>query len=246
MIELKSYGIQTHQGPYLNLNEDLVDADLINNLFMVIDGFGGSNVGDRAASIIRDSIKRYFTKIAIDPEATLPFFYSPKYLIEGNALVNAFLLAHKNINSDNQSKSLNNRGGGSVLAVAISENILTAVSTGNCVAYLYRKGHLSLEVLPDSLASLSRDTFHAHLHSVPMGGMGLFEDLHYSVREIKITEGDQFIVLSDGAYGRISTDEIKYTIEKNLENELDIIEDLFKLSNERGNLDNQSGLILKF
>lgn len=30
MIELKSYGLISHQGPHLNLNEDLVDVDLNN------------------------------------------------------------------------------------------------------------------------------------------------------------------------------------------------------------------------
>lgn len=246
MIELKSYGMQTHQGPHLNLNEDLVEADLVNNLFMVVDGFGGSNIGDRVAMMVRDSLKRSYTKIAVDPEATLPFFYSHKYLIEGNALINAFHTAHQNVNRDNEEKSMDNRGGASVIAAALAENILTLVSIGNCVAYLYRKGHLSVEVLPDSLASLSRDTFQSHLHSVPMSGIGLFEDLHYSVRELKVTEGDLVVLLTDGAYSRLSADEIKYTLEKNLESEMEAIKELFRLSNDRGNLDNQSAMILQF
>lgn len=246
MIELKSYGMQTHQGPHLNLNEDLVEADLVNNLFMLIDGFGGSNIGDRAAMMIRDHLKRSYTKIVIDPDATLPFFYSHKYLIEGNALINALHTAHLNLSRDNENKSIDKRGGGSVIACALTENILTLVSTGNCIAYLYRKGNLSLEVLSDSLANLSRDSFQSYLQSVPMSGIGLFEDLHYSVRELKMAEGDLVVLLSDGAYSRLSVKEIKYTIEKNLENELDIIKELFRLSNSRGNLDNQSGLVLQF
>lgn len=245
MIDLKSYGMQSNQGPHLNLNEDLVEADIVNNLFILVDGFGGSNVGDRAAMMVRDQLKRSFTKIAVDPEATFPFFYSHKYLIEGNALINAFHKAHQAINKDNEQKNLDNRGGASVIAAAISENILTLVSTGNCVAYLYRKGLLSLEILPDSLVSLSRDSFQSHLHSVPMSGIGLFEDLHFSVRELKVGEGDQVIMLSDGAYSRLSAEEIKYTVEKN-NSELEIIKELFKLSNDRGNLDNQSGIILQF
>jgi serine/threonine protein phosphatase PrpC len=246
MIELKSYGMQSHQGPHLNINEDLVDADLVNNLFMLIDGFGGSNIGDRVAMIIRDNLKRSFTKIAIDPEATLPFFFSHKYLIEGNALINAFQVAHQHVSRDNEQKSLDNRGGGSVMAASIAENILTLVSTGNCVAYLYRKGHLSIEVLPDSLAGLSRDSYQTHLQSVPMSGIGLFEDLHYSVRELRVTEGDVVIMLTDGAYSRLNTEEIRYTVETNLESEMDTIKEFFRLSNDRGNLDNQSAIILQF
>jgi serine/threonine protein phosphatase PrpC len=246
MIELKSYGMNSHQGPHLNLNEDLVEVDLVNNLFMVIDGFGGSNIGDKAAATIRDTLKRSYTKIASDPDSTLPFFFSHKYLIEGNALINALHTAHHNITKENENKTMNNRGGGSVLCAAMSENILTLVSTGNCGAYLYRKGHLSCEILPDSLQSLSRDRFSSYLHTVPMSGVGLFEDLHYQVKELKMTEGDLVILLTDGAYSRLLESEIKYIIEKNLDSESEIIKELFKLCNDRGNLDNQSALIFQF
>ena len=246
MIELKSYSIQSHQGPHLNLNEDLVDADLVNNLFILIDGFGGSNIGDRAATMIKDLLKRSYTKISVDPEATLPFFYSHKYLIEGNALINALHMAHKHVTKDNEERKIGNRGGGSVIAAAIAENILTLASTGNCVAYLYRHGHMSIEVLPDSLAGLSRDSKQTDLQSIPMSGIGLFDDLHYSVRELKITDGDVVIMLTDGCYSKLSMDEIKNAVETNLESEMDIIKELFRLSNDRGNLDSQSGIILKF
>ncbi len=246
MIELKSYSMQSHQGPHLNVNEDLVDADLINNLFILVDGFGGSGIGDHAAGMIRDHLKRSYTKISVDPDATLPFFYSPKYLIEGNALINALQLAHQQVSKENEKKSMDNRGGGSVIAAAIAENILTLVATGNCVAYLYRQGHLSIEALPDSLAELSRDDHQAQLQSIPMSGVGLFEDLHFSVRELKIKEGDMVIMLTDGTYSRLNMEEIKNRVEANPESELDTIKDLFRLSNERGNLDNQSGIILQF
>jgi len=246
MIELKSYGLQTHQGPHLNLNEDLVEVDLAHNLFIMLDGFGGSNIGDRAAMMIRDNIKRFYTKIAVDPDSTLPFYFSHKYLIEGNALINAFQATHQLMTRDNEQKNLENRGGASVLAGALSENILTLVSTGNCAAYLFRKGHLTLEIIPDSLNSLSRDTFQPYLHSIPLSGIGLFEDLHFNVRELKLAKGDQIIFFTDGVYARLGIEEIRYCIEKNLDNELEALKDLINLSNERGNLDNQSGLILTF
>ena len=48
MIKLKSYSARTDSGPFLQVNEDDHDVDLINNLFLIFDGFGGSNVGDKA------------------------------------------------------------------------------------------------------------------------------------------------------------------------------------------------------
>jgi serine/threonine protein phosphatase PrpC len=246
MIELKSYGLHSHQGPHLNLNEDLAEVDLVNNLYMLIDGFGGSNIGDKSAALIRDSLKHSYSKIASDPDSTLPFFFSHKYLIEGNALINAFHTAHQRMTKENEGKNMFSRGGGSVIGAALAENILTLVSTGNCSAYLYRKGRFSIEMLPDSLKSVSRDRFNSYLHSAPMSGVGLFEDLHYQVKELKISVGDMILLLTDGIHSRLIDSEIKYTIEKNNENEIEIINELMKLANDRGNLDNQSALLLQF
>lgn len=246
MIELKSYGLLTHQGPHLSLNEDFVDIDLANNLYMIIDGFGGSNIGDKAAMIVRNSLKRSYTKIASDPDSTLPFFFSHKYLIEGNALINAFHVAHQEVNRENENKNMSNRGGASVIGAALAENILTLVSTGNCGAYRYGNGQLTTEILPDSLTSISRERFSSYLHSVPMSGVGLFEDLQYQVKELKMAAGDLVILLTDGVYSRLKESEIQVVIEKNMQSELEIIKELFKLANDRGNLDNQSALILQF
>lgn len=246
MIELKSYAMKSDQGPHLNLNEDLVEADLNHNLFLIIDGFGGSNIGDRTAGIVRDQIKRSYTKIALDPDATLPFFYSHKYLIEGNALINAFLNAHQSVNKDNENKNLEQRGGASIIALALAENVATLAASGNCVAYLYRKGRLTQELLPDALSSVSRDNFQGHLHNVPMSGIGLFEDLHYTIRELKIAADDLILLMTDGAYGRLELDEIKHILEKNHDREKEAIEEIFRLNNDRGNLDNQSAIVLQF
>jgi len=101
-------------------------------------------------------------------------------------------------------------------------------------------------VLPDSLRSLSRDRFSSFLHTAPMSGIGLFEDLHYQVRELKISAGDLVLLFTDGIYSRLEEGEIKYTVEKNLKKEMDIIKELMKLANERGNLDNQTALLLQF
>ena len=234
MNELKSYTLETHQGPHLNLNEDLIDVDLGLQLFMVLDGFGGSNIGDRIVQTSRDHIKRFFGKISRDPDSTLPFFYSPKYLLETNALINAFRGTHEQISKENISKSINNRGGTSAIALALSENMATIISTGNCQAYLIRKGKIYSQMLPDVFAN------------APMSGIGLFEDFHYQVTEFKIFPDDGLIMLTDGAYQRCEMHEILEILNKNPDNEKASIQEIFRSANDRGNLDNQSAIILQF
>lgn len=234
MSELKSYALETNQGPHLNLNEDLVDVDLGMQLFMVIDGFGGSNIGDRTAMASKDYIKRFFGKIARDPDSTLPFFFSPKYLLETNALINAFRGAHEQVTKENQARSMNNRGGASVIALALSETMASIVATGNCQALLARKEHLFTQMLPDSFAN------------APMSGIGLFEDFHYQAVEFKILPGDSLLLLTDGAYQRCDLAEMQEILKKHPANEKAFIKEIFQYANDRGNLDNQSVMILQF
>lgn len=246
MISLKGYASKTHQGPYVKINEDDVDVDLINNLFLIFDGFGGSGIGDRTVGIIKESIKNIFIRIGGDPDSTFPFFYSPKYLIEGNALINAMNYAHSVILKENTDKEMSMRGGASGIGAALAENIMTFVSTGNCVVYLYRKGILEPIILPDSLSSLSRDNYESYFQTSPMSGFGLFEDFHVQIRELRVHEGDQVVMLTDGAYSRIERRELKHIMGQSDLDPIAKIEEIFKTSNSRGNLDNQSAILLRF
>ena len=40
-MELKSIVAKSHQGPFLQVNEDAYDFDLEHKLYMLFDGFGG-------------------------------------------------------------------------------------------------------------------------------------------------------------------------------------------------------------
>lgn len=103
-MRLKSFSAHSDQGPYLQINEDSYDFDLDNNLYMILDGFGGVGVGDIAISSLKENIKKFYTQVSEDPDATLPFFFSPKYLLEGNALINSILYSHNLLVKENMKK----------------------------------------------------------------------------------------------------------------------------------------------
>lgn len=245
-MELRSYAAKSHQGPYLQINEDAVEVDLLQKLYMVFDGFGGSNVGDKAVQLLKDNVKRFYGKIGGDPEATLPFFYSPKYLLEGNALVNSMHYAHSLLKKDNSSKPMHERGGASAVIAVESENLLTLVSTGNISAWFYRRGKLQKMILPDSMETLARDSHERFLHTTPLSAFGLFDDLHLKVVEFRPKEGDKIAIMSDGAYARMGEEELRYIFESKEGSDLDRIQEVFSLVNSRGNLDNQSCLLLNY
>jgi len=244
MKKLKSYSAKTHQGPLIQINEDDYDIDLRNQLFMVLDGFGGAGVGDKSVGLAKSTIKNFFGKICIDPDSTLPFFYNPRYLIEGNALINAIKSAHQVLKNENAERDMNLRGGVSLIAVAASEGVMTMVSVGNCLSYLYRRGHLELLTYPDCLRPLG-DDYQQTLSLHPLSALGLFDDFEPQVRELRVEADDQLLLLTDGAFGRLRREDIEFVLEKKIEKG-QIIDDLFQLVNSRGNLDNQTAVILRF
>ncbi|MCF8059150.1 MAG: SpoIIE family protein phosphatase [Bacteriovoracaceae bacterium] len=246
MIKLQSYAARTDQGPYLQLNEDGHEVDLVNGLYMIFDGFGGASVGDRAVNLVNDTIKKFYTRIGGDPDSTLPFYYSPRYLIEGNALVNAMEYAHYLLKQDNKDKDMNSRGGVAGLAVAQAENILTFASTGNCLALLYSRGDLQIICEPESFQLISGDHYEMQYTTAPATAFGLFDDLHLNIKEVRINKGDRVILLTDGVYARVKTSEIRDILQKEGSKNQDKIDDLFELANSRGNLDNQTTILLNF
>ena len=245
-MQLKSFAAQSEAGPYLQTNEDAYDFDVLNELFLILDGFGGAGIGDVCVNKLKEDVKKFYLRLAEDPDATLPFFYSPKYLVEGNALINSILYTHNNLMKENFTKKISERAGASGVIVAKSESVLTLVSTGSCNAYLYRRGKLNKVFIEDSFQFLSNDDYNNHLKTMPLSGFGLFPDLYYQVKELRLYKDDLVCLLTDGVYGRLQSDEIKDVLAKPHSGLKAKLNDLFELANGRGNLDNQSGIILQF
>jgi serine/threonine protein phosphatase PrpC len=245
-MKLKSFATVTHQGPYLQVNEDGYDFDLNDNLFMLFDGFGGSGIGDLCVNDLKVNIKKFYKNIAEDKNATLPFFFSPRYLIEGNALINAMLFCNKDLYEKNLEKEMSKRAGASSILGVVSESVMTLVSVGNCVCYLVRNGKLSQVFVPDDYRYISGDHYSQEFKTMPMGAFGLFSDLHYQVKELRIQEDDKILIMTDGAYARVSEEEVLYSIIKEGESLESKLNTIFNLSNKHGNLDNQSAILLEF
>lgn len=245
-MRLKSYAAQTHQGPYLQVNEDGYEFDFENELFMVLDGFGGSGIGDRAVDKLKQEIKTFYTQISDDPNATMPLYYNPRNLLEGNAILNSMMSAHQNLFKSNLEKPVNQRAGASAIVAVKAESLVVLVGVGNCCAYHFRQGKLSKIIFEDTFQYLSKDKFDLKFRTIPMNAMGMYPELGHQLREVRLAEGDKLVLLTDGVYAQLTEDEILYALNKSAPDSQSRINDLLKLSNSRGNSDNQTAMILEF
>ena len=243
---MKAYAAQTDQGPYLQVNEDGYDFDFENDLYMVFDGFGGSGIGERAVEKLKQEIKTFYTQISDDPNATMPLYYNPRNLLEGNAIVNSLMNAHQNLLKNNLEKPVNQRAGASAIIAVRADSLLILVGVGNCTAYHFREGKLSKLIIEDTFQYLSKDQFHPKFRTSPMNAIGMYPELGQQMREIRLAPGDKVLFLTDGVYAQLSEDEILYTLNKAAPDAQERVNSLLKLSNARGNTDNQTAMILEF
>lgn len=245
-MRLKSYAAQTHQGPYLQINEDGYDFDFENELYMVFDGFGGVGIGDAAVERLKDEIKTYYVKISDDLNATMPLYYNPRNILEGNAILNSLIGAHEKLLSINNEKPLGQKAGASTVVAVKAESLMILVGVGNCCAYHFRQGKLTKVIHEDTFKFHSKDRFDSKLNTTPLTAIGMYHDLGYQLREVRLAEGDKIVLLTDGVYVNISEEELLYQLNKSVLDGSERINSLLKLSNSRGNKDNQTVMILEF
>ncbi len=245
-MKLKSYGARTDQGPYLNINEDNFEINFDKELFIVADGFGGAGIGDIATKNLLEEINNIYGEISGDPDATLPFFFNPSFSLEGNALVNAALKANQKLCSSNQNKEMKDRAGASATIVAQTANLIHVLGIGNTAMFLDSQGKIERVYQEDSFYFLNRKTRSYDGNTVPLSAFGLYDQIQYNYKEVKIAEGDSLVLLTDGVYSRLEPGEINSILHYNSRNTAKIIDEMFDLANERGNLDNQTALVLRY
>lgn len=245
-MRLKAYAAQTYQGPFLNLNEDDYVVDLDTSLFLVLDGFGGTGIGDVAVKLVREKIQAFFSGFCRDPEITFPFYLGHRYLLESNALINSVNLAHKALCKENSKVDLNKRGGTSLIASTLSDGVLFIASVGNCLPILIRNHKIHLLRLPDSLSTYYGYTSFDFFKNIPLSALGLFDDVQVHINEVKVEKGDVFIYLTDGVYSYLSNPDLLEVFNKVKYDHSEKLQLLFDMANRQGNEDNQTGMVLSF
>lgn len=245
-MRLKAYAAQTHQGPYLQVNEDGYEFDFENDLYMILDGFGGSGIGDRAVEKLKQEIKTFYTQISDDPNATMPLYYNPRNLLEGNAILNSIMNAHQNLLRGNHERSVNQRAGASAIVAVKADSLLVLVGIGNCCAYHFRQGKLSKIIVEDTFQYLSKNQIEHKFRTTPMNALGMYAEVGHQMREVRLAEGDKVILLTDGVYAHLDEDELLYALNRAAPDVNERLNSLLKLSNSRGNTDNQTAMILEF
>ena len=245
MSAINSYYANTESGPSLELNEDSLLVDVSNGLFGLIDGYGGSGIGDHVAEMIKETVSESYGVLSIDEDATMPLYFNANYSVETNALINSIHLAHSKVKEYNRNKETSSRGGASLLACTIGDNRLQFVGTGSCLALHFRNGAVKIGYYPHANSEISITGGNCS-GSYPLSGIGLFDELDFFVQEVKVIPGDRCFLFSSGSYAPFNLTELSVLL-----NEFGADPELFKkelsmLAESRGFCGNQSIVCLEF
>jgi len=242
-MDLRKYITTSEKGPTLHVNEDFCFYDLKHLLFLVLDGMGGSGIGDIAAEKTAMRIKEHYLKFSKDPDATMPFYFNNLYNLELNSLINCLHFSHKDLFKENLSKEEFMRAAVTGQFACQAEGKLNLVSVGSGFTFLIRENTIHSIYKNDLCVNSIRTS--TNMTYIPMSPVGMNFDLIYFVKEFEIQKGDRFILGTDGAFSHLSDAEILNWLNKKELTKENLIE-VLELNNAKGNQDNQSVIVLEY
>ncbi|MCC6419314.1 MAG: serine/threonine-protein phosphatase [Gemmataceae bacterium] len=234
-------GSRSAQGVRPN-NEDRFVVDLATRLFLVADGMGGQEHGERASGLAADIIPRVVqNELAADPNAN-------------NAIQRALSEANAAIVEAGREQPLGRRmGTTAVLALQNNDRVYVA-GLGDSRAYLVRKGQVTQLTVDHSVAQAlvlngaltpeeARCSPLQHMLHRFLGAPDSFE--HADIHPFEPQIGDRLLLASDGLTNHITEDDLREGPQR-FPNAQDWADHLVDLALRRGSRDNVTCVIIAF
>jgi serine/threonine protein phosphatase PrpC len=250
---LEAYG-QTDVGRRRKLNEDSFVVDSETNLYSVCDGMGGHNAGEVASQMAIEALESFIKRSHREKEITWPYGLDVNLSFDGNRLKTAIKLANKKVFKAADNKEEYTGMGTTVVAVLVSENVMTVGSAGDSRVYLLRDGKLSQLTRDDSWVSaawaegiLNSDEIERHpLKNVITKAVGAKDTIEIDVAEHTLNPGDIVILCSDGLHSLINDEAILAAVTPFPATLPEGAGKLIDAANEAGGKDNVTVVLLRY
>jgi protein phosphatase len=246
------YAAKTDVGMKRSHNEDYFALIEDEQLFLVADGMGGHACGEVASKLSADVIGEFYQH-SKDMEATWPYRYDHNLSYVENRLVASIRLANARIFKKSQNDP-NLRGmGTTIVGCLILGNYAYVAHVGDSRCYLVANGsikqltrdHSLLEDYKDARPDMTEEEARNFPHkNVITRALGMRENVQVDISKFEITDGDRFVLCSDGLSGMLEDDEIQ-AIVKAAENLEGTVGSLIDRANEEGGTDNVTAMVIE-
>ena len=213
IMRLSSQGL-TDPGCVRTENQDRIIFDDALGLYLVCDGLGGRRRGDVAAELAGNAIRQYVESSQDPMDVTWPYGYNIQISFAANRITTAAKLANRQVWRRSE-ESLEYLGMGTTISAVLVESGRAAIANiGDSRVYLLRDGHLEQLSVDDTVGYANQWTReipidssrHPIIRNILTHAAGSQENAEVHLKEQPMSDGDLFLVCSDGLHGCVSDD----------------------------------------
>jgi len=245
-------GARSDTGRVRENNEDSFRLAPELNLFVLSDGMGGLESGERASRLATETVLTHCRDAQAD--ATLAVFGKP---IDGvgdtcNRLASAIRLANQEIFHAAQDRGGKGGMGATIVAVRFLEDRACIAHVGDSRVYLFRDEQLNQltedhsfvaeqvrrGILTEEQASRSR------MQNVLTRALGVEQNVDVEVTEELLREGDTYLLCSDGLFRELSEPQIAGILQEATSAQ-HAADSLIEQANHAGGGDNITAIVLR-
>jgi len=231
----------TNIGLVRKANEDKYLADKNRGLFIVADGMGGHEAGEIASSLAIKTLDELLTEDEILQKG-------------GEGLRQAVKSANTIIYNEAKINSRCTGMGTTVTAAMFTDIHLYIAHIGDSRAYLIRDESIKLLTKDHSLVGelvrqgeLTEKEAINHPHrNVLTRALGTEPEVEIDLMEVNTKPGDLLLLCTDGLYNLVQNDEILQAVLNNGDDLRKTVDQLVKLSLNRGGLDNITVVLVSY
>lgn len=235
----------TDVGKKREINEDNFYISKDDGLYLLADGMGGHLAGDMASKLAVDTIASFIKSTGVDREVTWPYRRDEKLPYEANRLIIAIKFANKKIFNVAKEKELTGMGTTVASLLFHGENVYLC-HVGDSRAYRIRNGKIAQLTEDHSLLNFTMKTNpmtteeieNFPFKNVITRAIGIEEDVEVDMNVEQISEGDYYLLCSDGLSNFVSDEQIVDTVVKGKKDLLKACKGLISHANNKGGGDN--------
>ncbi len=251
-IEYKVAG-KTDKGLVREGNEDFFKINQDQNLFIVCDGMGGHQAGEVASKEACEVVEYCFTNLADRINSRAELDLSDKLPVNGDLLVKSIRIANRSIYIRSRSSSSLSGMGTTIVAMALDEGLINIAHAGDSRAYRFydekltrlTTDHSWVTELQNSGNMTEEEANQIAGKNVITRALGVNERVDIDYRADRLTDGEIYILCSDGLCGFAEDEEIQSVV-ADCDNDVDkIVKSLVQLGNDHGGQDNITVVALK-
>jgi serine/threonine protein phosphatase PrpC len=244
----------TDVGLQRDANEDAFDIIPEQQLFVVADGMGGHASGQVASRVAVESIRKYVTELAADPEHVYEYPVEEPCGPPERLLSNAIQWANERVFIESMKDRQFDGMGTTIVCALRFQNVMILGHVGDSRVYRMRSGMIEQVTRDHSLLNryidegrlkTQRDIDNFPEKNIILKALGLRDYVEPEISVVGVESGDVWLLCSDGLSDQVDDWIISNVIEGN-EDDLDqACCSLVKLANEAGGKDNCTVMLLK-